>query len=170
VSLSVQYDGSTRALVLFGHRHCLNALVGCVMMMTIVAALSAGCKDLIRLIEAPEVSVSVACSALCNETDRCERIGRDWWSQLRHVFQGALKLMNATLGLWLPDRFDKLALVVIDDVDPVSGASILSHDECGNGRSKESELYVTGQHMTQKKDHRVGVTACYSLNGEPTVA
>jgi hypothetical protein len=41
---------------------------------TIAAALSAACQDLARLVEAPEVSVSVARSALCDETDRCEVI------------------------------------------------------------------------------------------------
>jgi hypothetical protein len=171
VSLSVQYDRSARALVLdFRHRHVLDTLIACVMIMTIAAALSAGCKDVVRLVEAPEVSVSVPRSALCDETDRCERVTRGWWSQLRHVLQGAFQLNDECLGLWHPDGFDKLALVVIEDIDPVSGASILSHDGCGYGRSKESELHVTGQDITKKNDRRVGLAACCSLDGDPTVA
>jgi hypothetical protein len=139
VSLSIHYDGSTQAFVL-GRRHVVN---GCVLTTTTPTALSAGCKDLVRLIEAPEVSVSAACSALCDETDRCEWIERVWWSRLRRVFQGALKLTDGTFRLSHPDRFDTFTRVVVDDVDPISGASISSHDRCGSmGGSKESELHV----------------------------
>ena len=128
MSLSVPYDGPTRAFVLeFGSCHVLDALMRCT---TIAAALSAGCKDLVRLIEAPEISVPAAHFALCDETDRSEWIGRG--SRLRQAVQGAVELSGACLGLWNPHEPHEFTRVIIDNTKPISWALVLWHnDGCG---------------------------------------
>jgi hypothetical protein len=63
VPFSIEHDRATRTLVLlrFGRRHVLNASIGCVEMARIAGfAFLTGCRCLVGVVEAADISVVVA--------------------------------------------------------------------------------------------------------------